>query len=179
MKTRLVIVSALLIAALLLLSIGLPVRASASRTEVTFVEYDCAIGFEQDWMNGQIYHIRNFVHTNVTVSDNSEVNGINTTVADAEINMATGYAVIRGTTSLQPEGIEGSWEGSWTFIANKGVYRGWAVAQGTGELAGKTLFLNLADGVPDPDTLADKCSGIGDPEGISVATGYILDTGSH
>jgi hypothetical protein len=65
--------------------------------------------------------MRGVGHTNVNVSADPELNGINTTVADADFNLKTGNAVIRGTTSLQPDGIAGTWEGTWTFIYNRGV----------------------------------------------------------
>lgn len=168
---------AVLLAAALLLILALPATARASRTDVASFEYDCANEFESDWMEGQVYHIRGFVHTNRSVSANPELNGINITFADADINLARGSAAIRGTMSLQPDTIDGAWEGSWTFIGNAGVYRGYAVAHGSGELFGKTLFLNLYDGSPTPEDEA-MCSGLGAWEGNTIAEGYILDGGS-
>jgi hypothetical protein len=44
------------------------------------------------------------------------------------------------------------------------------------QFAGKTLFLKLYD-VPNPDfdKLAQMCEGIGEPEGIVLVEGYILE----
>lgn len=178
MKTRLVIFSALLMAALLLISVNLPTKAGATRTPVSSFEYDCAVSMEKMWIEGQVMHIRNYKHVNLDVSDNPELNGINTTLADAEINLVTGDMLIRGTMSFQPEGIDGTWEGAWTSITTKGVSRTESVAHGTGALAGKTLFLNIADAAPT-DMDQAMCQGLGDWEGNVTTEGYILDTGSH
>ncbi|MGD9092897.1 MAG: hypothetical protein PVF74_08605 [Anaerolineales bacterium] len=163
------------IVAVLLLCMALPANAKATRIEVASFEYDCANGFEKDWMAGQVYHIRNYVHTNRNVSDFPELNGINYTVGDGDFNLLNGVTVIRGTLSFKPDTINGTWEGTWTFISNPGITRGYAVAQGTGDLFGKTLFLNLYDAPPTPDDEA-MCEGLGVWEGNVITEGYILDT---
>ena len=163
------------IAAALLLSMALPANAKATRIEVASFEYDCGNGFETEWMEGQVYHVRNYIHTNREVSDFPELNGINYTVGSGDINILTGVTVIRGTMSLRPDTIDGTWEGTWTFISNAGLTRGYAVAQGTGELFGKTLFLNLYDAEYDPST-AYMCEGLGEWEGNVYTVGHILDT---
>jgi hypothetical protein len=177
MSKRVSILLGVLMALTLVLVVALPASAKATRTEVSSFEYDCANAWEKDWMTGQIWHIRNFVHTNRNVSDFPELSGVNTTVADAEINVATGAVAIRGTSSWKPDTIDGTWEGSWTFISNAGVTRGYAVAHGTGELFGKTLFLNLYD-PPNPFTPEEgavMCEGLGDYEANTYAEGYILE----
>lgn len=170
---------AVVIATALLLSMALPANAKATRIKVTSFEYDCGKGWERDWMDGQVLHIRNYVHTNRNVSDFPELNGINTTIADAEINSYTGYVAIHGKSSWKPDKINGTWEGSWTFISNAGVTRGYAVARGTGELSGKTLYLNLYDAPPTPKKGEAMCAGLGDYEGNVIAEGYILDSGGQ
>jgi hypothetical protein len=166
-----------MVVALLLGTAG-QVGGQAVRYDVSSYEYDCFTGLEAVWQEGNVLHMRGVGHTNVNVSANPELNGINTTVADADFNLKTGNAVIRGTTSLQPDGIAGTWEGTWTFIYNKGVgVTGRAVAQGTGVLKGKTLFLDLYDAEPDGNLQA-RCEGIGDPEGYARSEGYVLETGA-
>jgi len=128
---------AVLIAIALLLSMTLSVSAKATRIEVASFEYDCANELEQEWMEGQVYHIRNYHHTNRDVSDSPYLDGINTTVADAEINLRTGVTTIRGTWRVQPNTIDGAWEGTWTWIANNGIVRGYAIAHGTGSCSEK------------------------------------------
>ena len=165
------------LAAALLFSMTLPVSAKVARVDVSTFEYDCANSWEKDWTEGQVWHIRNFVHTNRSISDSPELNGVNTTVADAEIWLNTGHVMIRGTSSLKPDTINGTWEGTWTFIANAGITRGYAVYHGTGDLFGKTLFLNLYD-PPNPYTPEEgavMCAGLGEYEANTATEGYILE----
>jgi hypothetical protein len=178
MKKRAAFTGAVAIVVVLLLGAAGQVGGQAVRYDVSSYEYDCFTGMEKVWEEGNVLHVRGVGHTNVNVSTNPELNGINTTVADADFNLKTGYAVIRGTMSLQPDGIAGTWEGTWTFIYNKGVgVTGRAVAQGTGVLKGKTLFLDLYDAEPDGNLQA-RCEGIGDPEGYARSEGYVLETGA-
>jgi hypothetical protein len=131
-------------------------------------------------VEGNVMHLRDVFHVNVDVSDTPELNGINTTIAGAEVNFITGAMVIRGTWSFQPEGIAGTWEGSWVYIGTKGKGYAQAVGQGTGALAGKSLFLKMYDAAPDDPLYANlpaMCEGIGEPEGVVLSEGYILDSG--
>lgn len=163
-------------ALVLLASLALTASAQANRTYFTAVEYDCAVDMGVPVMKGNVVHMRDVLHVNVDISDTPEFNGINTTVADAEFNMQTGGAVIRGTVSFQPEGIAGTWEGSWVFIGTKGKGFAQGVAHGTGVLTGNSIFMKVYDAPnPDLDKLAEMCAGIGDPEGIALVEGYILE----
>ena len=164
-----------LITVALLFSTFLTASAQTNRTRLTAFEYDCLVDEGTMWLKGNVLHIRGRVHVNVDVSDTPEFNGINTTVADADINLKTGQAEIRGTLSFQPEGIAGTWEGSWTWNGNKGVGFGRSVAHGTGALAGKSLFLKVYDAPYDPVATEAACSGIGEPDGDVYTEGYILD----
>jgi len=181
MKRNKSITLAIICAIVLLVSVTFVANAQSDRTYLTATEYDCLTNpGAEPWMEGDVLHMRNVVHVNVDVSDTPEFNGINTTIADAEINFKTGGAVIRGTLSFQPEGIDGTWEGSWVFIGNKGKGTAQAVAHGRGALSGKNLFLTLYDAEPDDpryENLHAMCTGIGEPEGIVLIEGYILDTG--
>ena len=168
---------AVVIAAVLLLSMVFSASARTTRTEFTVYEYVCMTDPGKVWMEGDILHIRGIKHTNVDISDTPQVNGLNTTTADGDINLKTGYAAIRGTFNIQPEEVQGTWEGTWTFIGNPGIARGRAVGKGTGELSGKTIFLELLDTPYNPDTEA-ICEGIGDPESNTDIRGYILEPGS-
>ena len=165
------------LAIVLLASLALTASAQANRTYFTGVEYDCFTGMgSEPRMEGNVMHMRDVFHVNVNVSDEPEFNGINTTVAAAEFNMKTGGAVIRGTWSFEPEGIAGTWEGNWIFTGNKGKGAAQAVGHGTGALTGKTIFLKLYDDPnPDYNKLVEMCAGIGDPEGIGLFEGYILE----
>lgn len=169
----------IVLALMLLMSVTFSANAQANRTYLKAVEYDCLVGMGTEAQEeGNVIHLRDVLHVNVDVSDTPEFNGINRTLADAEINMNTGGIVIRGALSFQPEGIDGTWEGSWVFIGTKGRGFAQSVAHGTGALAGKILFLNIYDAAPDDpryENLPAMCNGIGEPEGIVIAEGYILE----
>jgi hypothetical protein len=176
-KSVLFIFVAVFVAALLL---GFTWQANAQATRIeglTSYEYDCGIPETfNPTFSGNVMHIRDYVHVNVNESDSSYLAGINTTVADAEFNNVSGTASIRGTMRLEPTDYPGSaWVGRWVFVASKGTYFGRAVAQGTGELEGMTLFMDLYDWAADPDVAAAVCEGYGVPEeSHTVTEGYIV-----
>jgi hypothetical protein len=167
-----------LLALVLVMSLTFVASAKTNRTYFTAVEYDCFTGMgTEPRMQGNVMHMRDVFHVNVDISDTPEFNGINTTVADAEINFNTGGMVIRGTLSFQPEGMDGTWEGSWVFIGTKGKGFAQGVAHGTGALAGKSLFMKVYDIAPDDplyENLPAMCAGMGDAEGVVLVEGYIL-----
>lgn len=148
---------------------------------LTSYEYDCKIPSTfQPTFSGNTMHVRDYVHVNINESDSPYLHGINTTFANAEINLKTGTTSIHGTMLLEPEAFAGTWEGKWVFIANKGTVFGWAVAHGTGDLAGMTLFMNLYD-APQADDAVERCASVsymgepGEPEeGFTNTVGYIL-----
>jgi hypothetical protein len=179
MKRSISILLAVVLAAALLLGFALQANARTIRTDVGAYEYVCLTDPGSSWVEGDVLHIRGIQHTNVDVSDVAELNGLNTTIASGDINLKTGYAAIRGTMSFQPQGLQGTWEGTWTFTGNPGGARGRAVAHGTGVLAGKSLFLDLYDAPYDPVGTAEACAGIGEPESNTDIQGYILDPGDY
>lgn len=186
MKKRIVTLFVLVFVAVMLLGSVYVAGAKAERIEgLTSYEYDCAI---LETLNptftgseGHMMHIRDYVHVNLNISDSPYLDGINTTVAQAEIDTRTGRASIRGTMRLEPYAYQGSaWEGRWVFIASNGLNFGWAVAHGTGDLEGMTLFMNLYDAPQAEDAVA-KCATVsyngftGVPEETFTDTvGYIL-----
>lgn len=178
MKRRVVILLLLVLVAALLLGSAYQASAEEVRTRVSSYEYDCFTGFTDSggvWGEDQaVMHIRGILHTNVNVSDTPELNGLHSTVADAEINQVNGNTIIRGTSSWQPEGIAGTWEGYWVFVNNKNINSGKAVLHGTGELKGKTLLLDVYDAEPD-GKLEEMCAPYGAPEGYVRTEGYMLE----
>ena len=158
-KFAVVMFVALFVAVLLLPSTG-QADARATRIEgLTSYEYDCAIlETFNPWYTGNVMHIRDYVHVNINVSDSEYLNGINTTVANAEINLVNGSATIRGTMRLVPYDYpDSAWEGNWVFVGSRGAYFGRAVAHGTGDLAGMTLFMDLYD-APVADDADAMCA---------------------
>jgi hypothetical protein len=168
-----------------LLGFAREANAQASRIEgLTSYEYDCAIPETfHPTFTGNMMHIRDYVHMNVNVSDSPYLNGINTTVANAEINLVNGSATIRGTMRLEPFAYpDSAWEGRWVFVGSNGAYFGRSVAHGTGELAGKTLFMDLYDAAPaaDADAVCATVSyngSTGVPEGFTLTEGTIQVSG--
>jgi len=179
MNRRFSLVMAVAIVAAMLLAGALPVSSQAVRYEVSSTETVCLIDPGTNWTGGNVLHLRDVVHVNVDVSDDPELNGINTTYADADINLKNGNVTIQGTLSWQPEGIDGSWEGTWTFIANNGIVRAQGEAQGIGALKGKMFFMEVFDAEPDPDgqLICDQVGGFYD--GTENVVGYVLETGAY
>ena len=173
MKTRRIMLISVVLSLVLMLNAVLPVSAEATRQEVSAIESSCSNGWEEMWMEGQAMHIRNFIHTNRLVSADDELNGINTTIADGQINLLNGDGLIKGRFSLKPDTINGTWEGTWLSISTKGLNRAWAVGQGKGELSGKTLFLDI---IGDPTNLnSSLCGVLGAWDGNYTDVGYILE----
>ncbi len=174
-----------LVVVALLLGLTWQAEAKGNRIEdLTAYEYDCAIPSTfNPTFSGNTMRIRDYIHVNINESASPYLHGINTTVANAEINLVKGTTSIRGTMFLEPEAYDGAWQGHWVFIANKGTVFGWAVAHGTGELKGMTLFMNLYD-APVADDAVEKCATVsydGEPgvpeEGFTNVEGYILLSG--
>lgn len=175
---RIVKLTLVVVFIVVLLAVAFPGSAQTVRTDFTQVEYDCLTDPGVQWQQGNVMHIRDILHTNFGASDNPLWTGVNTTVANADINLSNGIAAIRGTASFQPAGIDGTWEMTWNWIygPGQGVGFGSAVGHGTGGLEGKTVFLKLYDLPYDP-VIEQVCEGTGTPEGIIFTEGYILDPG--
>lgn len=166
---------AVVISVALLLSMVMVANARTTRTDLTSYEYDCMVDPGTMWLEGDILHVRGRLQVNVNVSDTPELNGVSTVVGNADINLKTGYGVFRGTYSFQPNGIAGTWEGSWIFTGTKGTGVARTVAHGTGALAGKQLFLTMRDDLSPGDESPAMCDGIGEWSGNIFVEGYILD----
>ncbi len=174
MKRHHNLILAVVIAGFLTLGTALHALAQATRVDFKVTEYVCGIEMEDSWIEGNVLHIRGYKHVNVDLSSSAEVNGLNTTFADADINLKTGIGNIRGTFSNQPEGFDGTWEGTWVFNGTPGVGFARGVGRGTGVFEGKLIFMKVYDTEPDPATNAAMCAGIGEPEGKAIIEGYIL-----
>lgn len=164
MKKSLLFTFLVVFVAALLLGFAWQANAQATRIEgLTAFEYDC--GAPQTFnptFSGNVMHLRDYVHVNVNISDSPYLDGILTTFANAEINGKSGTASIRGTFRLEPTAYPGSaWEGTWVFIGSKGTSFGRSVGQGTGELEGMTLFMDLYDWTDfDPDEADAACASV-------------------
>lgn len=178
MKKLVLTTFSILFVAVLLFGITGQAAAETTRHPVSAYEYDCVTDWGRQWTRGDVLHIRDIVHVNVSISDDPELNGINTTVADADINLKTGNVSIRGTMSFKPHDLDGTWEGRWIFVANSRTYFGKAIGRGTGELEGQRLVMNLFDAEPDDEGAPAVCATVGgEPHGFSFQSGYVINPG--
>jgi len=131
-----------------------PVAGLAHANKTYFSALECAYVLipAQPEIRGMTMHITDQVHQTLIFSDDPTTfpNAINTAHLDITINMVTGQATVFAIAHVQPEGVEGTWEGFGTFQIDTltGEQQGHAVMHGTGELAGQTLVINTTTGDP-------------------------------
>lgn len=147
--------------------------AEAPLTYISGLECAYVVAPAMPEQRGQTLHISGQVHENLFFSDDPDVfpDGINTGVLDMTINLVTGKAVVNAEASLQPEGVNGTWEGQGHFLVNTltGDQQGHAVFHGTGDLAGQTLVLDVTGGNPANCPWAPNLMSAGILSGFIVA----------
>ena len=177
MKTKKNLLILIVIAALLLTAA--PVSAATTRTPIDITEYVCMNTPGQEWVEGNVYHLRGQIHENVMVVD-GQVWAINTAKIDLDFNLATGQLVGRGYADIVPLGASGGYTGVGAFrfygIGAKPLI-GVGSLQGYGDLKGQFLSLDfLGESLP-PDPVGDAyCEGYGQHFSTSFWSGYILST---
>lgn len=147
--------------AMLLTSI--PVSAATSRTPISAIEHVCLNTAGEEWISGNVYHLRGQIHENVVVVDGT-IWGVNRATIDLDLNLLTGQLVARGYPTFVPEGATGGFSGTGAFRfsgagANPTLMR--AVLNGFGEFEGQSLHL-----APTPDDPLDATAG------SAVCTGH-------
>jgi hypothetical protein len=174
-QTRLLLLVAALVAVLLLVAV--PVAARATKTDVEATDYGCTLvdlGTIWDDDSG-IRHIRDQVYSGETRSDDTRFVGITTLrIVSWNIDLNTGDYTMHATGSL--EVTDPMIDGTWDFVSVNsrnigGVITAWAVAHGTGDLAGlkaRGMVETLTE-VPDP-TVCD-----GPPQYVSKWSLTLLD----
>lgn len=154
------------LAALLAVGGAAPAAARVGTTEAAGYEVTC--GFEQgrEWFSGDILHIRGEIDTTRVVAYDAQtglleprLTGTNTVVLNLNVNVVTGHGSVHGSTVLQPDGIAGAWETSYTGQIRDGVATLMAVGKGTGDLAGMRLRVELQS--IDLADAPDLCGGGG------------------
>jgi hypothetical protein len=177
MRTKKLLPMLIVITALLLTTV--PVSAGTTRTPVNAIEYVCLNTPGQEWMSGNVYHVRGQINENVVVVD-GEIWGINTASIDVDFNLKTGQIVARGFADFVPLGAEGGYTGTGAFRFNGSgakPHNGQASLQGYGEFKGQSIHQEL-DGLP-PDPAGDTfCAGHGQYWDTTLWRGYILSTDS-
>lgn len=134
---------------------GAPGTTPSNTTLVTARETICeARPGESRLVNGVI-HFRGREASTLATSDDPRYTGSAEVVFRGRQEAATGDGRGFGRFSFQPDGIDGSWEGSFTGSWDGGLFSGRGVAHGTGELRGQTLHSRLQEhrvdeGAPTP-----------------------------
>jgi hypothetical protein len=168
-QTRLIILVFALIA-ILLLATGFA-SARATRTPFSGTEFFCfASPPERQWYthDGEVWHVRGQILETLIESDEVRVAGINTVGYNFDLNLATGSGRIFGTFNIQPDAVDGTWEGIHFGRFSDYVASGFAVGHGTGALAGQLLTVkNQQIDIPDDPPCAAG--------GAGSTTGYILN----
>ena len=176
MKTNKLLLVVTVITALLLTT--MPVSAGTSRTPISAIEYVCLKTPGQEWVSGNVYHLRGEVHENVVAAD-GEIWGVNTASIDLDYNLATGQLVARGFADFGPVGADGGFTGTGFFRffgAGARPVIGRGSLQGYGEFKGQSIHLDM-DGLP-PDPAGDAyCAGHGIYIDTTLWEGYFQNSG--
>ena len=162
-----------LLAATLAVAMAAPALATAAKTEVTGVETICDVVPGDSWVSDGILHARGDIFTTIVQSDDVLLDGVNTVVFNANINLATGDGTGHGTFSLALNAVNGTWEGSFTLKFSGGLFTGRAVGHGTGDLAGQQFKVQLSQffaDLTDPTLPCPPVSGLQDS-----VVGHVLD----
>lgn len=177
MRTKKLLPILIVITALLLTTV--PVSAETTRTPVNAIEYTCLKTPGQEWVAGNVYHVRGQINENVVVVD-GEIWGINTASIDFDFNLKTGQLEARGFADFVPLGADGGYTGTGAFWFNGSgakPHSGQASLQGYSEFKGQSIHVNI-DGLP-PDPAGNAfCAGHGQYWDTSFWSGYILSTDS-
>lgn len=175
MKTNKLLLVATVITALLLTAI--PVSAGTSRTPINAIEYVCLKTLGQEWVSGNVYHLRGEIHENVVVAD-GEIWGINTASIDLDYNLVTGQLVARGFADFVPVGADGGFTGTGFFRffgAGAQPVIGLGSLQGYGEFKGQSINLDM-DGLPLDSAGDTYCAGHGAYIDTTLWEGYIQNS---
>jgi hypothetical protein len=144
------------------------VAAKATKTPVTGTE--CYVENIEEgtyWFSEDgVFHLRGYVQLNSEESTDPRVVGSNTVVVNAnwrDFDPDTGYGVgpMWGTYHIDVDGIDGSWDGTWTGMVDAdGRVSTRARAKGNGDLEGQKISVTVER------TTSDLCGDF---------TGHILD----
>ena len=106
-----------------------------------------------DWTtNGGTWHFRNGQNQNRWVTGNPLIDGVETNVADMNLNLKNGTGTIHLDESVKPDAVNGTWE-----IRETVQFRGGAlvsasgVGHGTGDLQGMTIKFTAQGAAPIPE----------------------------
>lgn len=134
-KQRLFVSAGLaLLASLLMIA---PAAARARVARFTGSEITCVEGApERQWVTNNVLHVRNQVVTTRVLASDERITGTNTVVLNYNLNLSKGSGTIFGRYHLQPDQVNGAWDGHFSGHFENFVNHVQAHGRGTGELAG-------------------------------------------
>jgi hypothetical protein len=158
----------LVLALVLILVSAVPASATAERKFFTGTTCPITQGTpDREWISEDgVLHQRGVALTSISTSANPYLAGLNSLVANFEINLLTGAVHVYGPAVLHPAAHEGTWVGHFsTHVSPLGVIDGSMVMHGTGDLEGLILFNTISNPeAPDP-----ACNNVNTSD-----TGYVL-----
>lgn len=163
--------------------VGAPLAATpagAATIRIPFDNYNvnCVILSQTMWIEDGILHIRDRVMDGAVQSDGPYHAGTGHMVANANIDLATGYGTYHGTLEIYPDAYPGGhWAGSWSMQVTPGKASGIARLQGYGELNGLSSKADLSPLMPaDLLAFAHLCGG-NTPVSGAHAVGFVMNPG--
>ena len=167
-RTKLLSIALALLVGLLVIS---AVAAQAAVTEFTGSEITCSEGLpEKEWTSGNVLHIRNQIITTRILTTDNRTTGMNTIVLNFNLNLTNGTGGLYGTFHLQPDEVNGAWEGRFSGQFTNFVTSVHATGHGRGELAGLQEMVTLQG----TDLPASNPCPAGTPTAATLVTGRIL-----
>ncbi|MFN2164365.1 MAG: hypothetical protein ACK2UN_20040 [Candidatus Promineifilaceae bacterium] len=158
-----------------------PAEAATTRTPFDNINVNCVILSQTVWtsQDGTIVHIRDRVMDGAVDSDGDYHEGTTRMVANANIDLATGYGSYWGTLEIYPYAYPGGhWAGHWSVQVNEGKAAGIARLQGYGDLAGLLTKSDLAPILPPFPGYAYLCNG-NMPISAAQAVGFVMNPGGE
>jgi hypothetical protein len=171
MKKHRILLSATL-ALLAGLLIGAPAAAREQVTRFTGTEITCVEGPpESQWVSNNVLHIRNQVITTRVSTTDPRTTGTNTIILNFNLDLGRGTGQLFGSYHLQPDRVDGAWNGHFNGHFRDFVNFVHAAGRGTGELAG----LQERVDIQGTDLPSDNPCPAGAPTAASILTGRILE----
>lgn len=152
--------------------------AAEAAAKIPFTAYNIACSMQEGeiWVEDGVLHLRDRVLQSIVVSDSEYHAGTGQIVANANIDLATGYGTYHGTLEIYPAAKDGYWAGSWTIQISESGPNGIARLQGFGpDLQGFALKGSLT--YLPPNILAgfaDTTCGGNQPVAGTLSEGIIL-----
>jgi hypothetical protein len=180
LRWRLVMVLVAVLVAVMAFASANPTEAATTRIPFDNINVNCVILSQTVWysQDGTIMHIRDRVMDGAVDSDGGYHKGSTRMVANANIDLTTGYGNYWGTLEIYPYAYPGGhWSGHWSMQVNEGKVGGIAQLKGYDELDG---LLSKSDLTPIPPpflpTYAYLCNG-NTPVSGAHAVGFTMNPG--